>query len=77
MIQTWPTNESYSFAHNVWFSNGYLPESRPVRGSDSAGMSLGIIGKEKPLSPGFEISSMYCSHCSVAESPSANSSGGS
>lgn len=43
----------------------------------TVGMSLGIIGKEKPLSPGFEISSMYCSHCSVAESPFANSSGGS
>lgn len=49
MIQVWPINESYSFAHTVWFSDGWLSESRPVRGSDSAGMSLGIIGKEKPF----------------------------
>lgn len=69
-------NESYSFAHNVWFGGGYLPESTPVRDSDSAGSdSARIIGK-KPFSPGLEISSMYYFDCAMAESHFANSPGG-
>lgn len=55
-------------------SDGNVPESRPVGGSDSK-MLLGIIGKEKPFSSGLEISNLYCFHCAVAESPFANSLG--
>lgn len=75
MIQAWPIKKSYCFAHDVWFSDGHLPESRLVSGSDFAEMSLGIIGKEKPFSSRLEISSLYCFHCAVAESHFANSLG--
>lgn len=75
MVLAWPINPSYSLDYNVWFSDGHLPQVRPVRASDSSGMSLGIIGKEKLFfSPGLEISSMYCFQSAVAGSHFAISS---